>query len=87
MALPGHPETVAVLPAGEAMKPLVLCLLCSIAYGEETPCTCPPDATNGAREGETLEARIARLERESAAKATALRLARAEAKVARKGRR
>jgi hypothetical protein len=63
------------------MRPLVLCLLCSIAYGEETPCTCPAP-TNEARPGETVEQRIARLE-------TALRLSKAEAKVAaaRKGRR
>lgn len=69
------------------MRPVLgtlLCLLCSIAYGEETQCTCP-EAMDGARPGETLEDRIARLEREREEKDVALRLARAEAKV-RKGR-
>jgi hypothetical protein len=59
------------------MRPLVLCLLCSIAYGEETSCVCP-EGTNGYRPGEALEQRITRLEREAEEKAVALRLARAE---------
>ncbi len=63
----------------------MLCLLCSIAYGEETPCVCQ-EATNGAREGEPIEQRVVRHEREASEKATALRLAKAELAVRKRGR-
>ena len=55
------------------MRLATLCLLCSIAYGEETPCVCQ-EATNGARPGETVEQRAERLR-------TALRLTEAEMRV------